>query len=211
MRRTPGWVRLLAAMVSVLSFLSAVVPVPRSSWTYSARDRWWWQPPKASIVDANGDVVVLDPYATSARIVADVHEQGRAAICHLRAGLWEPGQPDAGRVDTRLIGLAADTGGPAQPGGARWLDVRGWHRLADVFADRFALCVAKGFDGVALSEMDGYAHPTGFPLSLADQAAFNQSLVRLAHSHALVVGIVARSGGPDSLVRGAHVIVAAHA
>jgi hypothetical protein len=54
-------------------------------------------------------------------------------------------------------------------------------------SDRLALCVAKGFDGVRFTGLDGYRHDTGFPLTAADQAAFNQVVDELARRRGLTV------------------------
>jgi len=186
--RTPGWVSVLAATVSVVTILSGVSGLSRS-------------------IQSSDDVYVLDPFTASAADVTNLKFLRRAAFCHLRAGLWEPARPDADRFDTNVIGSAIDDP-DTQPGvAARWLDVRRWDELGGILADRLALCVAKGFDGVVLSAVDGYAHPTGFPLSLADQAAFTRSLVTLAHSRALVVAIVASPDTPAALVAGADLTV----
>lgn len=189
MSRAPGWVRVVAAAVSVLTILNGVSGPSRPS------------------PQSPDDVYVLDPFAASAADVRDLHSQRRAAFCHLRAGLWEPTRPDADRFDTNAIGSVIDERDTHPGAAARWLDVRRWDELGDVLADRLALCVAKGFDGVILSAVDGYAHPTGFQLTLADQAAFTRSLVALAHSRALVVAIVASPETPAALVAGADLTV----
>jgi len=187
--RTPGWVSVLAATVSVLTILSGVFG------------------PSRPFPQSPDDVYLLDPFTASAADVTDLHSLGRAAFCHLRAGLWEPARPDADRFDTNVIGSATDDRDTHPGAKPRWLDVRRWDELGGVLADRLTLCVAKGFDGVMLSAVDGYVHPTGFPLSLADQAAFTRSLVTLAHSRALLVAIVASPDTPAALFVGADLTV----
>lgn len=54
---------------------------------------------------------------------------------------------------------------------------------------RLALCKAKGFDGVEADNVDGYANPTGFPLSGADQLTYNRWLARTAHSLDLSIAL----------------------
>jgi hypothetical protein len=124
-------------------------------------------------------VQVLDPFDDVAGTVAALHRQHNRADCQLRAGVWEPGRPDAGRFDPSMLGSAADQGW--------WLDIRRLAPLATIIDDRLALCVAKNFDGVAFTAVDGYRHATGFPLTAADQAAFNRTITLLARRRGLRV------------------------
>jgi hypothetical protein len=173
--RTPGWVRAIAAVSSIATVLSGICGSPGSARTPSADARW-----SESILD-EADVHLLDPFLVTAAVVADLHARRRVAVCHLRPGLWEPDRPDAGRFEASAIGAAIGA-----MDDARWLDVRRWDALADVLDDRLGLCMAKGFDGVALSDLDGYAHPTGFPLTHADQDTFSRALADLARRRGLV-------------------------
>ena len=152
----PVWIRLLAVVATVAAVLGAV-PARRPDST----------------------VEVLDPFADVAATVAAVHDRGGRADCELRAGLWEPGRPDAARFDAALLGEATGPG--------RWLDIRALGPLLVILDDRVALCVAKGFDGVRFTALDGYRHRTGFPLTGADQAAFNRALTGLARGRGLSV------------------------
>lgn len=144
---------------------------------------------------AKADVYALDPFTTTARVVASIHARRRVAVCHLRIGVWEPDRPDADRFDRDVIGAFVAGAGPQ-----RWLDVRRWDALAEVLGDRLSLCAAKGFDGVALSDVEGYGYSTGFPLVYADQATFNGYVIGLARRHRLVACLV---GSPDTPARGA--------
>ena len=193
----PGWLRVVTAIayaVGMLAFLAGPAPYV---WHPTAQDRWLWplgtEDLASTTVDGvavrDADVVVLDPFATSQHVVAQVHAAGRAAVCRLRAGVWEAGRPDQARVDPSLIGAAASAD-------SHWLDVREFSRLSEALSDRLALCGAKGFDGVALANLDGYARPTGFPITAADQLRFNTAVVALAHSYGLVVAIAANPRTP---------------
>jgi hypothetical protein len=51
------------------------------------------------------------------------------------------------------------------------------------------LCTSKGFDGIELDNVDGYTNPTGFPLTAADQLAFNRNLASSAHARNLSVAL----------------------
>jgi hypothetical protein len=158
--RVPLWIKLLAVVVPVATLLSGL-----------------YQP--RPVAGPGRDTQVLDPFADVAGTVAALHRQRNRTACQLRAGVWEPDRPDARRFDPALLGAPADQG--------RWLDIRQLVSLATIIDDRLALCVAKGFDGVAFTAVDGYRHATGFPLTEADQAAFNRAITGLARQRGLVV------------------------
>jgi hypothetical protein len=178
---------LLAASAWAVGLAAVLAGPAPYLWHPTADDRWHW--PDESIVDGSVDVVVLDPFRTTAQEVARWHADGTAVVCQLRAGVWEPGRPDASRVDPSLLGDTATAD-------ARWLDVRRIDALSELLRDRLALCAGKGFDGVALADVDGYAAATGFPLTEADQRAFNTAVVGLAHGLGLRVAMVADERTP---------------
>ena len=133
-----------------------------------------------STVDAGRTVAVLDPFATAAGTVRDLHGGGRPAVCYLRPSVWEADRPDAARFADTLLGDQA-------PGGGRWLDLRRWDQLVEPLSDRLDLCATKGFDGVALGDLDSFTQATGFDLTSADQLRFNNAVVGLAHARGLPV------------------------
>ena len=45
----------------------------------------------------------------------------------------------------------------------------------------------KGFDAVEPDNMDGYQNKTGFPITAADQLAYNEWLAKDVHAHGLAV------------------------
>ncbi len=130
-------------------------------------------------------MVALDPFVVTAGTVAQLREQGWFVVCRLSPGLWEPGRPDAGRFDPAALGSVVAAEGASA--GARWLDVRRWDVVGPVLVDRLILCRAKGFDGVVVDHVDGYAHRTGFALRLEDQRAFNQAFATAARRAGLSV------------------------
>jgi hypothetical protein len=158
--RVPWWITALAVGSTVATVLSGL-PRPAVN------------PRSDSTVEA------LDPFADVAATVRSLHRQHQRADCLLRAGLWEPSRPDAARFDPTLLGAATPDG--------RWLDIRRREPIAAIVDDRLALCVAKGFDGVRFTAIDGYLHDTGFPLTASDQAAFNATVAALARARGLDV------------------------
>jgi hypothetical protein len=117
--------------------------------------------------------------------VQELQARGVRTVCVVNGGAWENWRPDAGAFDQRLIG-ANFAGWP----GERWLDIRAQEALRPILARRLDLCVAKGFDGVLLRNLDGYAHRTGFPLTAKDQLAYNRWLAAEARSRGLAVGLM---------------------
>jgi hypothetical protein len=55
---------------------------------------------------------------------------------------------------------------------------------------RLDTCRRKGFDGANVDNVDGYTNTTGFPLTGADQLAYNRFLATEAHARGLSVGMV---------------------
>ena len=91
--------------------------------------------------------------------------------------------PDADPGTDPDAGTGTDAGadpGADPPPGERWLDIRQWSALEPILADRFRLCRGKGFQAVLPDDMDGYAHPSGFPLTFDDQLTFNRRIAELA-------------------------------
>jgi hypothetical protein len=129
--------------------------------------------------------VALGVHETSPARVQELKARGVRTVCVVNAGAWENWRPDSGAFDQRLIGANF-----AGWGGERWLDIRAQDSLRPILARRFDLCAAKGFDGVLLRNVDGYAHRTGFPLTAKDQLAYIRWLAAEARSRGLAVGIM---------------------
>jgi hypothetical protein len=116
--------------------------------------------------------------------VAQLHAQGRRAVCYLSAGTVEQGRPDTGDFPSEVQGKAL----PDYPD-ERWLDVRRLDVLGPIMESRLDLCAAKGFDGVEADNVDAYANDSGFPLTAADQLAYNRFLAHAAHARGLSIGL----------------------
>lgn len=154
----------------------------------------WWQPEQGlhwqvQYVDeidlaVGADVFDLDLFETTADQIAELHARGARVVCYLNAGAWEEWRPDKDDIPAEVIG-ADYAGWP----GERWLDIRQIDSLAPVLRARLDLCAAKGFDGVSPDNLDGYTNATGFPLTAADQLAFNRWLAAEAHQRGLGIGL----------------------
>jgi hypothetical protein len=125
----------------------------------------------------------IDGFDTSAAAVAALHAKGRKVICYINAGAYEDFRPDRSAYPASVLG----SGNGWQ--GERWLDIRRLDALRPILGKRFDLCRSKGFDAVEPDNVDGYRNGSGFPLTAADQLAFNRTVAGLAHARGLAVGL----------------------
>jgi hypothetical protein len=125
----------------------------------------------------------IDLFDNDATVVASLKERRRAAVCYMSAGSWEDWRPDAARFPAQILGRS--NGWP----GERWLDIRRLDLLGPIMEARMDLCEAKGFDAVEPDNIDGYQNDSGFPLTAADQLAYNRFLAHAAHARGLSIGL----------------------
>jgi hypothetical protein len=135
----------------------------------------------------------LDAFDTAATTVTALHARGRHAVCYVDVGTWENWRPDAGEFPKSVLGRRD---GPWP--GERWLDIRQTAILEPIMANRFALCKQKGFDAVDPDNIDGYTNDTGFPLTAADQLAYDTWVAEAVHSLGLSV---AQKNDPGQIAR----------
>jgi hypothetical protein len=131
----------------------------------------------------NVQVYDIDAVENGADVVEELHRAGRKVICYVNTGAAEGFRPDSSRFPASLLGKG---NGWADE---RWLDIRQLDVLRPIMAARFDVCRAKGFDGVEADLVDNYAEDTGFPISEADQLAYNRMLAGLAHERGLSIGL----------------------
>ncbi|MEI5520104.1 endo alpha-1,4 polygalactosaminidase [Streptomyces brasiliscabiei] len=144
---------------------------------------WQWQ--LDGRVDPSADVPVydIDGFENSAADVARLHRDGRKVICYVNVGAWEDFRPDKDDFPRSLLG---EENGWA---GERWLDIRRSDVLRPLMERRFDMCRDKGFDAVEPDLLEGYGNDTGFPLTAADQLAYNRMIADIAHERGLSVGL----------------------
>lgn len=157
--------------------------VPAAIWQPKPGLSWQWQLAGTVDTSVNAQVYDIDGTENSAAVVATLHTAGRKVICYVNAGAYESFRADANRYPASIIGQS--NGWP----GERWLDIRQLDILRPILADRFKACAQKGFDGIEPDNVDGYRNDTGFPLTAADQLAFNRMLAGLAHADGLAIGL----------------------
>ena len=149
-------------------------------WLPALMTSWQWQLSGTVDESVPAQMYDVDLFETPASVVADLHRAGRKVVCYLNAGAWENWRPDAASYPRALLGKGLD-GWP----GEQWLDIRRLDLLMPMINARLDQCRAKGFDGVELDNVDGYANDTGFPLTAGDQLRFNIALANAAHAHGL--------------------------
>ncbi|OGN73705.1 MAG: endo alpha-1,4 polygalactosaminidase [Chloroflexi bacterium GWB2_49_20] len=145
---------------------------------------WQWQLDQPIDPSFDVDMYDIDLFDSDPGTVGALHSQSRMVICYISVGSWEDWRPDAGQFPESVVGKNYD-GWP----GEKWLDIRQIDSLAPIMRARFDECKAKGFDGIEPDNMDAYNNDTGFPLTYADQLAYNIWLAKEAHSRGLSIGL----------------------
>jgi len=180
--------RVLAAVAVALVAASAgatatATAAPRV-WRPTARTTWQWQLTTPVDLSVRARLFDIDLFDNSSAVVARLHARGRRAVCYLSAGSFENWRPDAASFPGAVLGRPL-SGFPDE----RWLDVRRLDVLGPIMERRLDLCRRKGFDGVEADNVDGYTNASGFPLTAADQLAYNRFLARAAHARDLSIGL----------------------
>lgn len=157
---------------------------PPARWRPVLGTTWQWQLSGRPDLTVQAQIYDVDLFDTSADVVKRLHAQGRRAVCYFSAGSWEPGRPDSGAFPGAVRGRPLE-GFEDE----RWLDIRRTDLLLPLMAKRLDLCRAKGFDGAEPDNVDGYANPSGFPLTGVQQLRYNRALAALAHARGLAVAL----------------------
>jgi len=112
-------------------------------------------------------------------------QAGRIVICYFSAGTWESYRPDTDEFPPAVKGNSLDPPFDDE----RWLDIRRLDILGPIMGRRLDLARSKGCDGVDPDNVDGYTNNTGFPLTYAQQIAYNTFIANAAHARGLSVGL----------------------
>jgi hypothetical protein len=157
-------------------------------------DRAIWHPTPGTTwqIQLSGTVVTtykvsmydIDLFDTSKKKIAKLKASGRKVICYFSAGSYEDWRKDAGSFPGVVLGKPLD-GWPDE----RWLDIRRLDILKPIMKARLDRAVRKGCTGVDPDNVDGYDNNTGFPLTYADQLAYNTWLAKAAHARGLSIGL----------------------
>jgi len=155
---------------------------------------WQWQLTGKVDTSVNAQMFNIDLFDNSASVVSALHAKGRAVVCYLSAGTYEDWRPDEDDFPSSILGNS--NGWP----GERWLDIRRIDIIGPIMEARFDQCKAKGFDGIEIDNVDGYANSTGFPISGNDQLAYTRFLADAAHERGLSIGLKNDLGQVKQLV-----------
>ncbi len=163
-------------------------PITDGAWyrpAVTATWQWQLQPDSGGNINTAYDVEVydIDLFDAPDSVISDLHTQGRRVIAYFSAGTYESFRSDAGEFQASEIGNTLEDFADE-----RWLDVRSAN-VRRIMLARLDHAAARGFDGVEPDNVDGYANDSGFPLTAADQLAFNRFIANEAHKRNLSVGL----------------------
>jgi hypothetical protein len=161
----------------------AAVPCVGACWVPPARTSWQIQLQGKLKTTINVRLYDVDGFDTPKATVTALHAAGRKVACYFSVGSFEDWRPDVAKFPAAVKGLG--NGWP----GEKWLDVRRLDILMPIMEARMDLCKSKGFDSVDADNVDGYTNTTGFPLTGADQLAYNASLANAAHARGLTIAL----------------------
>lgn len=130
------------------------------------------------------DVVILDLFNSNPATVRLSVAKGIVPICFISAGSVAMRDPDFSGFQGDLLGKAL----PGKPQ-ARWLDIRRRAVVVPFLAGRMDLCLAKGFNGVLLGDIDDQNLDSGFPITPEDLKSYLRFLVYEARRRGLFVGL----------------------
>lgn len=153
-------------------------------WVPAPRTTWQWQLSGRIDTSVEAQVFDIDGVDVPDAVLAELKAKGRRLVCYTSAGTAEVYRDDYGRYPAEVLGKPL----PDWPD-ERWVDIRRLDVLGPILADRFAACRARGFDAVEPDNVDAYDNDSGFPLTPADQVAFNIAVADLAHRAGLSVGL----------------------
>ncbi|MCP3138338.1 endo alpha-1,4 polygalactosaminidase [Pyxidicoccus xibeiensis] len=163
---------------------------------------WHWQLSQDFVfprdVLPHKKVYDLDGELTSAETVAQLHALGPdvIVICYFDAGVYEDYRSDKARFPASVIGNA-DEGWD----GSYWLDIRQMDILLPIMRDRMLhWCKNKGFDAVEPDETEVWSNDSGFPITKAQNNAYNKAIADMAHSLGLSVGLKGNNTEAPELV-----------
>jgi hypothetical protein len=143
-----------------------------------------WQIQLTGTIDPSLAVEVYDlDLDVDAGVLASVRSQGARALCNFSVGTLEDWRADANSFPASVLGNRNGASGQI------WLDLRAVDTLLPLMQARLDRCRSQGFDGVDGDDMDTYLAATGFPLTAADQLAYNRRLADAAHDRGLAMGL----------------------
>lgn len=156
---------------------------PKAVWHPKLGDTFQLQLSGVLNVDVTANIYDIDLFDSSSSQIALLKKRTRKVVCYFSAGSSEKWRADFPKF------LPRDMGKPLQGWqGENWLDIRS-SNVRKIMRARIDLAARKGCDGVDPDNVNGYANPTGFPLTAKDQLNYNLFLSHQAHARGLAVGL----------------------
>jgi len=153
-------------------------------WRPSMSDRFDWQFTQPFNFNRPSSVVSLDAFDIGSGTIAMLRGRGVKPVCYVNVGAWEDWRPDRMAFPSAVVGK--NYVGWA---GERWFDVRRMDVLLPIMRARMRMCRDKGFLAIEPDNIDGFENDTGFPISRAEQVAYNRAIAREAHALGLAIGL----------------------
>lgn len=156
---------------------------PAALWSPRPGTSWQWQ--LQDTIDTSFDVAMydIDLFDTPQATIDALHAAGRAVICYVDVGSYEPNRPDASQFPASVRGNELD-GWP----GEYWLDTRS-QVVRSIIQARLDLAASKHCDGVEPDNVDGYENDPGFPLTATTQLDYDRFIATQGHVRGLSVGL----------------------
>jgi hypothetical protein len=169
--------------VALLATLAGALPAASADayWKPPPRLTLYWQLQGAVRQNVPVDAYDVDGFETAASAVAALHAQGRRVVCYIDVGTAETFRPDYSKFPRSVLGRS--NGWP----GEKWLDIRSTSVIEPIMAARFRICAEKGFDAVEPDNIEAFSNRSGFPITAAQQLAFDEWVAATAHSLGMAV------------------------
>ncbi len=184
---------------------ATAAPTPPAPWWRPSPDTpiaWHWQLGQEFVfprdVIPHVTVYDIDGELTSAATVAQLHGLGPdiIVICYFDAGVYEDYRSDSASFPPAVIGNP-DVGWE----GSYWLDIRQVDILRPIMENRIKTwCKDKGFDAIEPDETEVWSNDSGFPITKAQNNAYNRLIAELGHEYGLSVGLKGNTTETGELV-----------
>ena len=171
----------MCVVVGMVLVCAAAPAVAAGQWVPPKLLTWYWQLSGTVNNSYPAAAYDIDGFDNGASEVSALQSAGKRAICYVDVGTWENWRPDASSFPSSVLGNS--NGWP----GERWLDIRQLSVLEPIMTARFQMCKQKGFDAIEPDNIDGWSNSTGFPITGAQQLAYNEWVAQEAHALGLAV------------------------
>jgi len=151
-------------------------------WAPAPQTTYQWQLTGTIDTSYNVQMYDIDLFDNTAATISTLHSQGRVVICYF-SSQYENWRSDASSFTSAVLGNNLDDWA-----GEKYVDIRSTV-VRNIILERLNLAVSKGCDGVEPDNVDSYEASSGFPLTAADQLAFNRFIATSAHAVGLSVGL----------------------